>query len=208
MSFRLPIEARDRMQRLMSIHNAPSQADVILMALDALESVAPAPAVSAQLDDVVTRIERMFDDMLARIDTMQQHFAAFEVRLSAIEAGAGESTIVEKAGADADVNDAGADKKRTRKTADFDPDVWIVSVSQISEDLQRECVQMLRNKIDKDDIVTMVETKIGKKMTRQFKNNFKTKSLESWVNLYPKTVHPKIEPHWDILCSVAIIYCN
>ncbi|PQJ94717.1 hypothetical protein CXB77_18840 [Chromatium okenii] len=88
MSFRLPIEARDRMQRLMSIHNAPSQADVILMALDALESVAPAPAVSAQLDDVVTRIDKMFEDVLNQLAAMQASFAEFEARLSAIEAGA------------------------------------------------------------------------------------------------------------------------
>ncbi|WP_146108724.1 hypothetical protein [Chromatium okenii] len=192
MSFRLPIEARDRMQRLMSIHNAPSQADVILMALDALESVAPAPAVSAQLDDVVTRIDRMFDDMLARIDTMQQHFAAFEVRLSAIEAGAGESTIVEKAGADSPIGEnAGAGKKRARKAAVVDHDaagatgLVIDSITMVPADLRQRCALFYKETNDWGGVKSMIETELGGTFNRT-QVSCLSANIAAWVEKYAK----------------------
>lgn len=172
MSFRLPIEARERMQRLMSIHNAPSQADVILLALNALESVAPAPAVSAQLDDVVARIDRMFEDMLARVDTMQQHFAAFEARLSAIEAGA-----------DSNVNDAGAGKKRNRvKHADA-TGLLIDSITMVPDDLRKRAAYLYKETKDREAVKTMIERALGATFSANQDANLST-NIKAWVEKY------------------------
>lgn len=59
MSFRLPTSARDRISALMKQHGLTSQSELILMALDALDSVAPSQSLEQQLSGAIRRIEAL-----------------------------------------------------------------------------------------------------------------------------------------------------
>ncbi|WP_146108885.1 hypothetical protein [Chromatium okenii] len=102
MMFKFPDGTKQRIQSLSQPHE--SMTNVMLRAINLLErsidqsipintelESTESISVNTRIDSIeasMTQIDKMFEDVLNQLAAMQASFAAFEVRLSAIEAGA------------------------------------------------------------------------------------------------------------------------